>query len=580
MDTKSNIKILAEDGIAADGSALLRLWSWVERVESLCAESWQEEISWEGWNWPAKSLIEAGAIELLRMDTAGGGAGSHGASTVDKAEFCDALSCTTYHSPGRRAAMTSCGWAGKFDLTNVLGECEGLGEYERSAALAVWHADIGAAVEALQRGAAAIRAKTNSNNVQCAETLELVALCIAGYRGGDLNSSSSSIWRRACANLMQRSDLSVKNQSRVAYMTGMLKFLMSLGSDTGYQEVLFDQSLSLCDRAAFACRFLERDKLQQFLAKCITDCQSSGNIEGVTITGIEKEGMKILQSYVDRYADVQTASLITSRIILPQSWIDERRTSAEWLGAYRGLLNTWQMWQSRAMFDVDRAELLRQVKARQLAAENASGGGRTGRRPYAPPPGRKLSRQQPFDPDVQAAVPAQIDARCNYCSAPLGLRQKDNTEASQWLSKMKPVLSCCAQCRKPLPRCSICMLSLGTLNPYMELTKERSRQPRSASGRQSPDDYLSTMTNLPFAEVRRLSPLRNWGLMRIETAQQGPNVLTHHLFFLQHFHFEYCYTVAILVLEMSSCWTHAPLGGMVCQARCLPRERVQLPLPV
>ena len=84
------------------------------------------------------------------------------------------------------------------------------------------------------------------------------------------------------------------------------------------------------------------------------------------------------------------------------------------------------------MFDVDRADLLRKVKARQLAAESshtAGGpvgagkmmGGNLGRgRPFAPPV-RKPSRHQTFDPDVQAAIPAQIDARCNFCSAPLGL---------------------------------------------------------------------------------------------------------------------------------------------------------------
>ena len=54
MDTKANIKMLAEDGIEAEDTgsmhqstptrdALLRLWSWVERVESLCAESWQDD---------------------------------------------------------------------------------------------------------------------------------------------------------------------------------------------------------------------------------------------------------------------------------------------------------------------------------------------------------------------------------------------------------------------------------------------------------------------------------------------------------------------------------------------------------
>ena len=190
---------------------------------------------------------------------------------------------------------------------------------------------------------------------------------------------------------------------------------MSLGSDNGYQEILFDKSLSLCDRAAFACRYLERNKLQEFLTTCIDLCKKTGNIEGMTITGIEREGIKILQSYVDRYADVQTAALVTSRVILPTrpDWAEEKKACAEWLGEYRGLLNTWQMWQSRAMFDVDRADLLRKVKARQLAAESnhvgsvAGGAGKmmpgnfsTGRR-FAPP-ARKPSRHQTYDPDVQA----------------------------------------------------------------------------------------------------------------------------------------------------------------------------------
>ena len=329
MDTKSNIRMLAEECVESDtdGSSahpstltrdsLLRLWAWVERVESLCADSWQQDESyWDGtWSWPAKGLTDAGAFELLRMDnvasraTAGGGS----ASSVDQEEFCEALSCTVYHSAGRRAAMTSCGWAGRFDLLNVISECEELGEFERAAALALWHADVGAAVDALQRGATSIRMKLAENkdvlaDAQYAETMELVSLCIAGYHAGDPASPTSSIWRRTCASLIQRSDLSGRRRSmnRVAYLTGMLKFLLSLGSGNGYKEVLDDKALSLCDRAAFACRYLERTKLQQFLTTCIDICKKTGNIEGITITGIEKEGIGILQSYVDKYADVQT----------------------------------------------------------------------------------------------------------------------------------------------------------------------------------------------------------------------------------------------------------------------------------
>ena len=78
--------------------------------------------------------------------------------------------------------------------------------------------------------------------------------------------------------------------------------------------------------------------------------------------------------------------------------------------------------------------------------------------------------------------------RCNYCNSSLGLKNQDGAP-NQWLSKMKPVLSCCPTCRKPLPRCSICMLSLGVLNPFVELTKDRSKNAESQSH-----------GSLPFAE--------------------------------------------------------------------------------
>jgi hypothetical protein len=153
------------------------------------------------------------------------------------------------------------------------------------------------------------------------------------------------------------------------------------------------------------------------------------------------------------------------------------------------------------MFDVDRGELLRKVKQKQMGVPikplNPTGNAvpaklvnhMQGRR------GRRLNDSREFDPDVQAAVPAQLDARCNYCSSSLGLKSQD-THANQWLSKMKPVLSCCPTCRKPLPRCAICMLSLGSLNPYIELTKERGR----GRGTPPPPDDLSTLQSLPFAE--------------------------------------------------------------------------------
>jgi WD repeat-containing protein mio len=388
-----------------------------------------------------------------------------------------------------------------------------LGEYERSAALAVFHGSLGSAVDALQRGADAIHwhlANKAGQDLpvaapQYAESLQLVAMCVAGFGGIDSKSPASAVWRRACENLLRRPDLNGDNlrMSRTAYLRSLCTFLYNISTGRSYEGVLEDHYLSLADRVAFACRFLARDQLKNYLLKCVHSCQTSGNIEGLVITGIEKEGIKIIQSYVDETADVQTAALVTSRVILPSDWTSERRVCAEFLDSYRSLLNTWQMWQSRAMFDVDRADLLRRVKIRQMdvqqGGQNLKAVNYQSRRSVHSRSSRQGARQP--DPDIVPAVPAQLDARCTYCSASLGLIRLDN-HANQWLSKMKPVLSCCPSCQKPLPRCAICLLSLGALNPYMELTRERERtRPNSRGGVSLPvPDDLSSLGNLPFAE--------------------------------------------------------------------------------
>mmetsp|Transcript_98 Transcript_98/g.163 ORF Transcript_98/g.163 Transcript_98/m.163 type:complete len:202 (+) Transcript_98:2-607(+) len=146
------------------------------------------------------------------------------------------------------------------------------------------------------------------------------------------------------------------------------------------------------------------------------------------------------------------------------------------------------MWQSRALFDVDRADVLRRVKAR-------NGGANYQRRLQNP---RIRQSPRPPDPDILPRIPAQLEARCNYCSSPLSLKRQEGV-TNQWLSKMQPLLNCCPQCRKPLPRCSVCLLSMGSLNPYMELTRAR-QGPRGVGKNTSSPDDLSSLSSMNFAE--------------------------------------------------------------------------------
>ena len=537
MDAKSHLDLLEKEtrdelSNSAGGmdvsrrEDLTRLWRWVERVESLCAERDDTGGTDELPPWPAKGLIDAGVYRLLRLNTEE--SNDYLLDTVTKSE---ALGCNLYDSPLRSAALNACGWTGKFGLRDCLSDCESKGNFERSAALAVWHGDLGAAVSALQRGADGIRLnltedkergkpyeQTGLASAQYAETLQLVAMCISGFRAtGNELGVSSTVWHQSCEGLLQqRQDLlnEKKKSGSVSYLRAACFFLLSLGRADGFDKVLEDDTLSLSDRVAFACMFLARNDLKHYLGSCISNCEETGTLEGILITGLDRRGIRLLQCYVDAYSDVQTAALVSSRVLLPADWLKEIGMCSEWLDAYRDLLNTLSMWLCRAMFDVGRADLLRTLKERQaddlvLPTTPATRVAPQGRRGYMTASQGRTRQTGSGVPNIKpetgteiiAHHPPQLFARCNYCNTPLPLSRLRRQEgiANSWLSRQNPILSCCPQCRKPLPRCAICLLPMGCLNPYMELKRERNRVSRVGQNQVGMDD-LSDLSNIPFAE--------------------------------------------------------------------------------
>jgi hypothetical protein len=232
-------------------------------------------------------------------------------------------------SPGARAALYACGWIKKYgQLQTLLDECEGRGEFERSAALAVWHGDLNSCVLALQRGAEEVRAlveeghadNPNSMN-KYSETLSLIAMCVAGFNvkaANDGTMRTTILWSSACDNLLQRPDMisaedktsSQVHLQGVSYLRAILIFLQNIGK-IDYNKTIYDEGLSLADRVGFACCFLPPADLHSFLDTSMKRCIEVGNLEGLLITGLDKRGIALLQSYVDIYSDVQTAALIS-----------------------------------------------------------------------------------------------------------------------------------------------------------------------------------------------------------------------------------------------------------------------------
>ena len=60
--------------------------------------------------------------------------------------------------------------------------------------------------------------------------------------------------------------------------------------------------------------------------------------------------------------------------------------------------------------------------------------------------------------------------RCNYCSSSLPSDPLQQQQAS-FFRKQRPLINCCANCKKPLPRCYVCLLYMGLVNPTLEFNR-------------------------------------------------------------------------------------------------------------
>ena len=83
---------------------------------------------------------------------------------------------------------------------------------------------------------------------------------------------------------------------------------------------------------------------------------SSGDLEGLLLTGLDSSGFSLLGSYVDRTGDVQTAAL-ASAFVHPGQTYDIR--AERWIEAYRKLLDHWKLYIIRARFDIARGSKMR-----------------------------------------------------------------------------------------------------------------------------------------------------------------------------------------------------------------------------
>ncbi|EUC66944.1 WD repeat protein, putative [Rhizoctonia solani AG-3 Rhs1AP] len=312
----------------------------------------------------------------------------------------------------RRLALALCGWdisdaEIRADIARWLKE----GKCTKAACWAAFLNDFKLAVEALMHSSDEMH-RIISGIVVAAET--------------EPDRRLKGAWREHCQKLGSRLE------------DPYLRIMMAHLAFDDWITVVEEAAIPLRDRLNIALRFLDDGQLGQFFQSVKKDLERSGDLEALLFTGLTSSGLRVLQRYVDNTGDVQTPAILTA-LVCPGILQDER--SERWIFVYQDLLDNWRMFHQRCQFDIEKGEILRELV---LSGD-----------------------REPFE-----WVPRQLAMRCNFCdkivnaTGPTDFGKSMTAGLSTAHDRIR--LTFCPHCRKALPRCDVCLMSLsGPLSDFL-----------------------------------------------------------------------------------------------------------------
>ncbi|KAI0481605.1 hypothetical protein F4859DRAFT_426311 [Xylaria cf. heliscus] len=471
FDYPANINIVSDDPWLKD------LWLWVARASSAAYDDGMVaqgiDYSFLGvipiWT---KDLGHQGASRLSRgsalPDDAAWDSGLQKLSTVKAGELPYGRLET--NRPARReAAMRVCEWGKKSldseckDQVKVPASEKSSFSFTRAAAHALFEGDYTEAVNILKTASAEF------------PELQFVSLALQLVSRGITNPAKEQL----------------DFDDTIASKTDpYLRAISSLIATNNWETIANQESLPLRERTYIALRNFDDDKLTSWLDNELKRAIETGDIEGIVLTGITDNLVDIFAKYIEKFNDIQTATLVLS--ICSPRYIDDYRCLV-WRNAYRAYLQRHKAFLQRTKFEVESTK-----KSKHHGV------------PTIKPPSR------------------QIALRCVYCDAEYELASKigaaggssmgipsTSTAQPQTQSHASNHLTAtsinagvsCPSCGRHLPRCVVCLEVVGI--------------PRSDKPELSPDPQVRLAAKFPTFclkcdHVLHLDHARQWFAKHIE----------------------------------------------------------------
>ncbi|KAF2200066.1 ubiquitin-protein ligase-like protein E3 [Delitschia confertaspora ATCC 74209] len=236
-----------------------------------------------------------------------------------------------------------------------------------------------------------------------------------------------------------------------------LKALLAYFIAGDWKTVVDMPQLSLTDRIGVAFKYLDDERLTDFLRFTEAGATISGDISGLIFTGLTDHAIDLLSRYIAKYSDVQTAVLLLSRAC--PLYIPSDARFPLWREAYLNQMQIWRAFMARTHYVKEHGKCSLTREGKPLLKPTAPS-----LAVRCPNCQQNLALRRDAKSQKQYLVPStHKHHHSRGGGGPPGAPPRPPTTPFQ-----SPQLAC-PNCNTQMPRCGLCMLWLGSPDPGVKL---------------------------------------------------------------------------------------------------------------